>query len=108
MTTETTAYLAYGFLLDEDEDSVGYPDTFAEEVDATKDLCLECHGDSCGVQRLLCVKETVIKEEGLPYLVPSSWLEADVSRWDNRLREFIEGRGIKSTGPSWFLFHTRL
>jgi hypothetical protein len=108
MTTETTAYLAYGVVLQEGD--IDYPDEFGNAVVASNALSLECFGNSSECTRILCIKSSVIKTQWHPQRVALG-LDALIAAqdWNGLLLRFCgkHNRKMEAT-PSWLLFFTRL
>lgn len=106
MTTETTVYIAYGVVLQEDD--VGYPDPFATAVDAAHNVSLECFGDANDCTRILCVESSVIKTQWQPLVLELHNFLAS-AHWDALLQDLCKQHDKKVAGdPSWLLFFTRL
>lgn len=106
MTTETTAYLAYGVVLQEDD--VSYPDVVGAAVDASNALALECFGDSSECTRILCIKQAVFETHWRPQRLLPGNLAVDPN-WDGLLLRFCGNHNKKMEAtPSWLLFFTRL
>lgn len=106
MTTETTAYIAYGVVLQEGD--IGWPDPFADDVDTHGGLSLECFGDSTECTRILCIKSSVAQAQGQPKLLRQEDLQLS-AHWDDLLQSFCSKHNKQTeAAPSWLLFHTRL
>lgn len=106
MTTDTTAYLAYGVVLQEED--IDYPDEFGTAVSASSALALECFGDSSECTRILCIEQSVFKTQWHPQRLLPDNLAVDPN-WDGLLLRFCGQHNKKMEAtPGWLLFHTRL
>jgi hypothetical protein len=108
MTTNTTAYLAYGVVLQEPEGGWGYPDGVRDQLRARDEVCLEYSGTESEMLRVLCIRKTVQQTDWRPQMVLAGDLVV-APDWAAKLQQCCERLGQTALHePNWLLFFTRL
>lgn len=106
MSTSTTAYIAFGVVVEEPE-SDAYPGPL-DNIRCNDVVSVELSGDDSELTRIVCIRESVYKSEWGQTVIPAAAL-VNPGNWESILLRRCAELGAKpKTVPCWSLFWLRL